>query len=468
MAKKSHNPAEAYRKQLKAKELKKNKEARQKARETQTVKKDTRELETEIRSLKAESMSSDPFFSCVACRASSSLLYHCADNPANKKKIQELESELKYVSKLKEKYVSEHPEEHDRVYNIRRKAEQQDQDGQGEGSGQQLYDERGRLRDPKKSVYYDPVYNPFGVPPPGMPYRERTAEEGESEDDESDDEIVMPEGPPPDSDEEGDSDDSDDSDDIPLPEGPPPKPQIALPVPPLPSGPPLPPNGSGFFMPPTGYQPPHHFAYGVPPPPPTSFRPAMPPRPHAPNIAHNRPPVPVQDPLSNKPTIPYQAHKMAHALPIRPSVPDGIDISTSASPKPIPVAASSEAKAPVTQSAGGSGLSAEISAAPVLRDLRKETTAFVPRGVRRRKAGPGVSSNGAGGMTVNAAPGAGEIDEDGDEIKRPKLAEGEGLLGKLSGVLGGAQGVLGKNGSEEKRDVDDDYQKFLEGLGDIG
>lgn len=159
---------------------------------------------------------------------------------------------------------------------------------------------------------------------------------------------------------------------------------------------------------------------------------------------------------------------MAHALPIRPSVPGGTDISTSASPKPIPVAASSEAKAPVTQSAGGPGVSAEISAAPVLRDLRKETTAFVPRGVRRRKAGPGVSSNGAGGMTVNAAPGAGEIDEDGDEIKRPKLAEGEGLLGKLSGVLGGAQGVLGKNGSEEKRDVDDDYQKFLEGLGDIG
>lgn len=153
---------------------KQNKEARQKARETQTVKKDTRELETEIRSLKAESMSSDPFFSCVACRASSPLLYHCADNPANKKKIQELESELKYVSKLKEKYVLEHPEEHDRVYNIRRKAEQQDQDGQGEGSGQQLYDERGRLRDPKKSVYYDPVYNPFGVPPPGMPYRERS------------------------------------------------------------------------------------------------------------------------------------------------------------------------------------------------------------------------------------------------------------------------------------------------------
>lgn len=37
-----------------------------------------------------------------------------------------------------------------------------------------LYDEEGRLRDPKRSLYYDAVYNPFGVPPPGMPYRERS------------------------------------------------------------------------------------------------------------------------------------------------------------------------------------------------------------------------------------------------------------------------------------------------------
>lgn len=37
-----------------------------------------------------------------------------------------------------------------------------------------LYDEQGRLRDPKRSVYYHEVYNPFGVPPPGLPYRERS------------------------------------------------------------------------------------------------------------------------------------------------------------------------------------------------------------------------------------------------------------------------------------------------------
>lgn len=37
-------------------DTKQNKESRQKARETQVVKKDTRELDAEIRSLKAESM----------------------------------------------------------------------------------------------------------------------------------------------------------------------------------------------------------------------------------------------------------------------------------------------------------------------------------------------------------------------------------------------------------------------------
>ena len=30
-----------------------------------------------------------------------------------------------------------------------------------------------RKRDPKRSVYYDEVWNPYGVPPPGMPWRER-------------------------------------------------------------------------------------------------------------------------------------------------------------------------------------------------------------------------------------------------------------------------------------------------------
>lgn len=36
-----------------------------------------------------------------------------------------------------------------------------------------LYDKNGRLKHPERSLYYDPVYNPYGAPPPGMPYREK-------------------------------------------------------------------------------------------------------------------------------------------------------------------------------------------------------------------------------------------------------------------------------------------------------
>jgi len=34
-------------------------------------------------------------------------------------------------------------------------------------------------KDPRKSVYYDEVWNPYGVPPPGMPWRERDEDDSE-------------------------------------------------------------------------------------------------------------------------------------------------------------------------------------------------------------------------------------------------------------------------------------------------
>lgn len=40
-------------------------------------------------------------------------------------------------------------------------------------SGRGLYLKDGKLRNPERSYYYDPVFNPFGAPPPGMPYRQR-------------------------------------------------------------------------------------------------------------------------------------------------------------------------------------------------------------------------------------------------------------------------------------------------------
>jgi hypothetical protein len=93
---------------------------------------------------------------------------------------------------------------------------------------------------------------------------------------------------------------------------------------------------------------------------------------------------------------------------------------------------------------------ATISAEPVMRDLRKETTVFVPRNLKRKK----------GTTNVVAAPGGGEVDEDGDE-RRKKRDDGPGLMGKLQGVLGDAPRAGAGGGG------DDDYQEFLKGLGDL-
>lgn len=89
----------------------------------------------------------------------------------------ELEKEVAYINKAKEAYVKAHPEQRDKIFGRpRRLGQTGDAAAEGEKEekkDERLYDEQGRLRDPTRSVYYDPVYNPWGVPPPGMPYRER-------------------------------------------------------------------------------------------------------------------------------------------------------------------------------------------------------------------------------------------------------------------------------------------------------
>lgn len=77
--------------------------------------------------------------------------------------------------KLKEKYVAAHPEAKDRVYHTGKykpRERREDEEEQVQDPMAHLYNPDGTLRDPKRSVYYDPVYNPYGVPPPGMQYRE--------------------------------------------------------------------------------------------------------------------------------------------------------------------------------------------------------------------------------------------------------------------------------------------------------
>lgn len=94
----------------------------------------------------------------------------------DKARLAELKAELEKINKKKEEYVKEHPEQRNLVYRRRRK--QNDADAKPETKEpvpqkRNLFNKKGLPRHPERSIYYDPVMNPYGVPPPGMPYMER-------------------------------------------------------------------------------------------------------------------------------------------------------------------------------------------------------------------------------------------------------------------------------------------------------
>ncbi|EJD54443.1 hypothetical protein AURDEDRAFT_179598 [Auricularia subglabra TFB-10046 SS5] len=315
MAKGNLNPAEAHRKAQQKKELKKNKATRKTNRDAAIAKKDTFELEDSIRRL-------------TELEDSGKI---SADDV---QKLKDQRFELARVKKIKEAYLKDHPDEAHKVY---RQAPRLKQDAQEAPRGvdgrrlktRRIFDEKtGLPRHPERSLYYDPVMNPYGVPPPGMPYAERPllpgevdseAEDESSEDEQDEDEdddipmppdhdpelddIPMPEGPPP-------GQEAEDEDFIPpLPEGPPPLPNeqpplppggpsllvgappLPLGAPPLPVGyiPPPPPGFAGGYLPPPPPGGPPGFAGGYVPPPPPGFPGAVgfipPPPPGGPPIA---------------------------------------------------------------------------------------------------------------------------------------------------------------------------------------
>ncbi|KAJ4485693.1 mRNA biogenesis factor-domain-containing protein [Lentinula aciculospora] len=480
---KNLNPADAYRKSLRKKELKKNKAERSKARDFALVKKDTRDLEDEIEKLEGLPQPS----------------------AADKSRLSAAKAELEKINVKKEEYVKEHPEQRRLVYRPRRVTDD-------ERPAEELilpkkrnyFDKNGLPRHPERSVYYDKIMNPYGVAPPGMPYMERPLLPGEvdseAEDEDQDDDIVMPEGPPPGMDEPIDSDDDipmpgdpsgAEAQDVPtastsqppLPVGPPPaesafNPLLLSGLPPLP---PVPPEFHiGGFPPLVGFP-----SESLPPPPPAGFPPGSLPLPLPmgfPSFPPNLPPPPppptgfqrpmgqappgffprrdksasaMQDPLSSLPHQTYQAHRASQlsghpSLPAKPGTVGSSRASTQSSSSPTALTAA-----------------ATVFAEPQLRDLKKEATAFVPSALKRKRGG--VSS--VPTSRVNAAPGVGNDDVDTDSSITAGPARPD-LLSTLRNQFGPAPSVTKSEQPMKKSKLEtsqkkDEYERFVEEIGDI-
>ena len=89
-------------------------------------------------------------------------------------RLKEAKAELEKINAKKAEYVEEHPEARRLVYKGRRReGEKDEEDKKPLPANRNMFDKKGLPRHPERSIYYDPVMNPFGVPPPGMPYMER-------------------------------------------------------------------------------------------------------------------------------------------------------------------------------------------------------------------------------------------------------------------------------------------------------
>ncbi|KAK4394568.1 protein EARLY FLOWERING 5 [Sesamum angolense] len=140
---KTMNPTDAYRKELRKKELKRNKKERKKVREVGILKKDPETLREQIQKL--EAMKADG-----------------ALDKARKHKKRQLEDTLNLVLKKRKEYEDkmkekgEAPVMFSHLGPVRRRATAEEE-------------ERVKHPRPEDSVYYHPTLNPSGAPPPGKP-----------------------------------------------------------------------------------------------------------------------------------------------------------------------------------------------------------------------------------------------------------------------------------------------------------
>lgn len=113
--------------------------------------------------------------------------------------------------------------------------------------------------------------------------------------------------------------------------------------------------------------------------------------------------------------------------------------------------------------------SATISAEPQLRDLKKESTAFIPTSVKRKKGQvAGAASAATSSATsvvgkINAAPSTG----DDDEGKAPTATKRPDLMSTLREQLKLSPAVGGETSKSADAKPKGDYEKFVEEMGDI-
>jgi len=107
---------------------------------------------------------------------------------------------------------------------------------------------------------------------------------------------------------------------------------------------------------------------------------------------------------------------------------------------------------------------ATVSAAPALRDFKKESTAFVPASLKRKKAGPGSSNISGTTGKVNAAPSLASSESAEDAPLDPVRPD---LVGTLSRQFGVPPPPSKKHKVSDSGKPKGDYEKFVDEMGDI-
>jgi hypothetical protein len=107
---------------------------------------------------------------------------------------------------------------------------------------------------------------------------------------------------------------------------------------------------------------------------------------------------------------------------------------------------------------------ATISAAPELRDFKKEATTFVPRGIRQKVQ---AKENPA---RVNAAPGE-TVDQEMEEADaRPDLMEAlkrAGVTAKPPAASSKASTSGAGPSKDRNQEQQDEYDRFMDDIGDL-